>query len=54
MQTESYNVHSGLGKFVVLMGILATVVAAIAVVGKRRVESRGSAVVDGWEDDVAA
>jgi len=46
--------HFGLGKFIVLMGVLATVVAAVAIIGNKRVEARQSVVVDGWEDDIAA
>jgi hypothetical protein len=54
MLSESQSAHFGLGRFALLIGILATLAVAVAVVGNRKAEVRRPVVVDGWEDDFSA
>jgi hypothetical protein len=51
---ESHSAHLGLGKVALLIGILATIVTAVAFIGKKRGEGRQIIPLEGWEDELSA
>jgi hypothetical protein len=51
---KSQSAHLGLGKVALLVGILATIVTAVAIIGKKMGEDRQVIPLEGWEDELGA
>lgn len=51
---ESHSAHLAFGRVALLVGIMATILTAVAFIGKKKGEGRQIIPLEGWEDELSA
>ena len=49
---QTGDLHSGARRVVLVVGLLATIVAAVAIIGKKRADTQQPVPLEGWEDEL--